>query len=128
MGDIMKYFVFGNNEKDKELLAHELSNYYKIDIFTVNSIDEMNEIVKNNKTWLIKSINNNIIEEICNLAETIIYLDYPNKRLFSNKDYTISDEIKLLLKKHIRKGIIIKSKKELNIYLKSIYESDRYIF
>ena len=118
VGGLMKFFVFGNNEKDINYLIKELSNYYRINSFTTTNLDEVNEVVKKNKSFIIKSSNN--YEELCNLSEIIIYLDYSKKNV-------INEKINILLKKHIRKGIIIKSKKDLKKYLKSVYESDRYI-
>ncbi len=119
----MKYLIIGN--KDTNKLALELSDYYGIEIFNVSSsdnINEINKIVRENKEWIIEGEFIDNLDVLCNLCETVIYLDYSKK-----KDNDNTDLIKLL-QKHIRKGIIIRSKREYKKYLKSVYESDRYNF
>ena len=116
----MKFFVVGDNNKAVDKLSMELSNYYKIDCFNIidNNIDDINKIVRENKEWIIWSLSISNIDVICNLAETIIFLNFSKESIFKND----------FLQKHIRKGIIIKNKRQLKKYLKSVYESDRYNF
>lgn len=133
MGDIMKYFIVGNKYSGTRDLALELSNYYGIDVFSINSInniDEINKIVRENKEWIIEGSIIDNVDVLCNLSENIIFLDYSNDGLFKkniDNDFD-SNEVLKLLQKHIRKGIIIRNKKQLKKYLKMVYESDRYNF
>ena len=133
MGDMMKYFIIGNVNSGTNLLANELSEYYGIEIFSIkptNNIDEINKIVRENKEWIVEGCIIDNIDVLCNLAETIIFLDYSRVGLFKKKAISNFDsaEVLDLLKKHIRKGIIIRNKKQLKKYLKMVYESDRYNF
>ena len=129
----MKYFIVGDVNSGTNKLALELSEYYGIDIFHIdsnNNIDEINKIVRENKEWIIEGCIFDNVDVLCNLAETIIFLDYSNDGLFKKKtvsDFNSSDVLKLL-QKHIRKGIIIRNKRQLKKYLKMVYESDRYNF
>lgn len=133
MGDIMKYFIIGNKYSGTFDLAKELSEYYGIEIFHINStdnLDEINRIVRENKEWIIEGCIFDNVDVLCNLSETIIFLDYSNDKLFKkniDNDFK-SDDVLKLLQKHIRKGIIIRNKKQLKKYLKMVYESDRYNF
>lgn len=130
---MMKYFIIGNVNSGTNLLANELSEYYGIEIFSIkptNNIDEINKIVRENKEWIVEGCIIDNIDVLCNLAETIIFLDYSRVGLFKEKAISNFDsaEVLDLLKKHIRKGIIIRNKKQLKKYLKMVYESDRYNF
>ena len=133
MGDMMKYFIIGNKYSGTLELAKELSEYYGINVFHINStdnLDEINKIARENKEWIIEGSIKDNVDVLCNLCETIIFLDYSNDRLFKkniDKDFK-SDEVLKLLQKHIRKGIIIRNRKQLKKYLKMVYESDRYNF
>lgn len=130
---MMKYFIIGNKYSGTLELAKELSEYYGINVFHINStdnLDEINKIARENKEWIIEGSIKDNVDVLCNLCETIIFLDYSNDRLFKkniDKDFK-SDEVLKLLQKHIRKGIIIRNRKQLKKYLKMVYESDRYNF
>ena len=129
----MKYFIIGNKYSGTKDLALELSNYYGIDVFQIkstNNIDEINMIVRENKEWIIEGSIIDNVDVLCNLSENIIFLDYSNNGLFKkNIDNNFdSSSVLKLLQKHIRKGIIIRNKKQLKKYLKMVYESDRYNF
>lgn len=126
MGDRMKFFIFGYNDKDIDFLTNELSSFYKIDVFKVNSINEINKVCIENKDWIINCSNNYSI--LCNLADTIILLDYSKNNLFKKNVSISSPDIIKLLQKHIRKGIILRNRGQLRKYLKSVYEGDRYNF
>ena len=133
MGDMMKYFIIGNVNSGTNLLANELSEYYGIEIFSIkptNNIDEINKIVRENKEWIVEGCIIDNIDVLCNLAETIIFFYFSRVGLFKKKAISNFDsaEVLDLLKKHIRKGIIIRNKKQLKKYLKMVYESDRYNF
>lgn len=129
----MKYFIIGNKYSGTEKLANELSEYYGIDIFHINStdnLDEINKIVREYKEWIIEGCIFDNVDVLCNLSETIIFLDYSNSKLFKkniDNDFKSSEVLKLL-QKNIRKGIIIRNKRQLKKYLKMVYESDRYNF
>ena len=122
----MKFFIFGYNDKDIDFLTNELSSFYKIDVFKVNSINEINKVCIENKDWIINCSNNYSI--LCNLADTIILLDYSKNNLFKKNVSISSPDIIKLLQKHIRKGIILRNRGQLRKYLKSVYEGDRYNF
>lgn len=129
----MKYFIVGNKYSDTNKLALELSNYYRLEVFHIsdtNNIDEINKISRENKEWIIEGAIKDNVDVLCNLSETVIFLDYSNNGLFKkNVDIDFdSDGVLKLLNKHIRKGIIIRNKKQLKKYLKMVYESDRYNF
>ena len=129
----MKYFIVGNKYSGVHELALELSNYYRLEIFNVNStnnINEINKIVRENKEWIIEGTIIDNVDVLCNLSEIIIFLDYSNDGFFKKKidDEFNSNEVLKLLQKHIRKGIIIRNKRQLKKYLKMVYESDRYNF
>ena len=129
----MKYFIVGNKYSGTRELALELSNYYRLEVFHINdtdNIDEINKIVRENKEWIIEGTIKDNVDVLCNLSETVIFLDYSNNGLFKknvDNDFD-SDGVLKLLNKHIRKGIIIRNKKQLKKYLKMVYESDRYNF
>ena len=168
----MKFFIVGNICSGKTTLANELAYYYNIPVFHIDEIvhDDINkikrspeeqikiinEIVRTNKEWIIEGTPRSNLEILCNLSETIIFLDYDKKILkkrikrrylkrkfnFEKVTYEINknlleDEYKWIesfnynkvyeeLTKHIRKGIIIKNDKELNKYMESVYESTNY--
>ena len=129
----MKYFIVGDVNSGTNLLAKELSDYYGIEVFGIkstNNIDEINKIVRENKEWIIEGCIIDNIDVLCNLAETVIFLDYSRDGLFKKKVISNFDRVEVLdlLKKHIRKGIIIRNRKQLKKYLKMVYESDRYNF
>ncbi len=129
----MKYFIVGDVNSGTNLLAKELSDYYGIEVFGIkstNNIDEINKIVRENKEWIIEGCIIDNIDVLCNLAETVIFLDYSRDGLFKKKVISNFDSVEVLdlLKKHIRKGIIIRNRKQLKKYLKMVYESDRYNF
>lgn len=129
----MKYFIVGDVNSGTNLLAKELSDYYGIEIFDIkstNNLDEINKIVRENKEWIIEGCIIDNIDVLCNLAETVIFLDYSCDGLFKKKVISNFDSVEVLdlLKKHIRKGIIIRNRKQLKKYLKMVYESDRYNF
>ena len=129
----MKYFIVGDVNSGTNLLAKELSDYYGIEIFDIkstNNLDEINKIVRENKEWIIEVCIIDNIDVLCNLAETVIFLDYSRDGLFKKKVISNFDSVEVLdlLKKHIRKGIIIRNRKQLKKYLKMVYESDRYNF
>ena len=129
----MKYFIVGNKYSSTNKLALELSNYYGLEVFHINdtnNIDEINKVSRENKEWIIEGSIKDNVDVLCNLSETIIFLDYSNKTLFKkniDSDFD-SDGVLKLLNKHIRKGIIIRNNKQLKKYLKMVYESDRYNF
>lgn len=124
----MKIFITGNNQKEIKNLSKKLNIFYNIKIFSIEnntSIKDINKIAINNKEWIIEGNNEENIETLFNLSETIIFIDLKNKLFIKNT--TINNEkIYKLLKKHIRKGIILKNKKEIKKYLKSVYESFNY--
>ena len=129
----MKYFIVGDKYSGTDKLSLELSNYYGLEIFKIsrtNNIDEINKVVRENKEWIIEGSIIDNVDVLCNLAEIVIFLDYSNTGLFKKKidgDFD-KDSVLKLLQKHIRKGIIIRNKKQLKKYLKMVYESDRYNF
>ena len=129
----MKYFIIGDKDTRIEKLSLELSDYYGIDVFHINesdNIDEINKISRENKEWIIEGTIIDNIDVLCNLCDIIIFLDYSKKKMFRKKTETVfdSNQVIKLMKKHIRKGIIIRSDSQLKKYLKSVYESDRYNF
>lgn len=129
----MKYFIVGNKYSGTSKLSRELSDYYGIEVFHIKSFDNINEInriVRENKEWIIEGSIINNVDVLCNLSETIIFLDYSREGLFKKKidDSFNRNEVLKLLQKHIRKGIIIRNNSQLKKYLKMVYESDRYNF
>ena len=157
----MKIFILGNIASGKTTLSEELSNYLEIPLFHIDEIvhddnlnikrseeeqlNIINNINKNNKEWIIEGVPRNNLEILCNISDTIIFLDYDKNilikrikkrnKLKRNINYTIEDELNWIntfdynriyeqLTKHIRKGIIIKNDKELNKYKNSIYEGN----
>lgn len=160
----MKIFIVGNIASGKTTLSNELSNYLELPLFHIDEIvhDDINnikrteeeqikiinDINRNNKEWIIEGVPRNNLDILCNISETIIFLDYDKDTLIKRLkkrhkkdklkyDVTLEEEINWIdtfnyekiyeqLKKHIRKGIIIKNDKELKKYMESIYESYKY--
>jgi len=124
----MKLLIIGNTSSKCDKLSIKISDYYEIKINKVNEYttkNEINNLVKKNKEWIIEGYNENNIEILFNLAETIIFIDL-NKGFFDKTISIDKEKIYELLKKHIRKGIILKSNKDIKKYLKSMYESNNY--
>lgn len=159
----MKIYIIGNIYSDTKILAKKISDYYGIPTYSLDNIfitteetketsikNYINKISRENKEWIVESTSTQDIDIICNLANTIIFIDYSPKQL---KKKAIIDKIKNLfvkkdtkklsekydiinsfnknivneqLIKHIRKGIIIRNKAELKKYLVNMYENAPY--
>lgn len=107
----MKIYLVGNIKDIKEV-SKKISNILKIDVFELNEISKINNLIKTVKSWIIISSNIDNFDIISNQSNKIIYLDY------KNNDLKIYDKIT----KYSRKVIIIKNKKEEKTLIKAIIE------
>lgn len=126
-GDKMKLYVYDKFNKYSNKLADKISKYYDVKLFNISDnteLKDINNIAISNKNWIIEGNNNNYIDIIYNLADTIIFIDI--KTFLSKKEIKIDEESTYLIKKHSRKIIILRSKKDVNKYLKSMYKTDIY--
>ena len=144
----MRIFIIGNRYIGKSRLAKKLGDFYHINIFEIddcsdsNMVHYINNIVRNNKDFIIVGTVYNNIDLLCNVSDTIIFLNFSNKEikkcffkrnifsLFRNHStyFFVLDKfdslyVLNLLKKNSRKGIILKNNREVKKYLKSVYES-----
>lgn len=106
----MKIYVMGKNEKEKNNLVEELISIYNIPKFEVESIDEINKIIRKNREWIITSNYNENKDVIANSSTSIIYLNLDKE---NNNEF---------LKKYKSKIIILRSKKEIKKLFNAIYE------
>lgn len=123
----MKLYVYDKFNKYSNKLADKISKYYDVKLFNISDnteLKDINNIAISNKNWIIEGNNNNYIDIIYNLADTIIFIDI--KTFLSKKEIKIDEESTYLIKKHSRKIIILRSKKDVNKYLKSMYKTDIY--
>ena len=123
----MKLYVYDKFNKYSNKLADKISKYYDVKLFNISNnteLKDINNIAISNKNWIIEGKNNNYIDIIYNLADTIIFIDI--KTFLSKKEIKIDEESTYLIKKHSRKIIILRSKKDVNKYLKSMYKTDIY--
>lgn len=123
----MKLYVYDKFNKYSNKLADKISKYYDVKLFNISNnteLKDINNIAISNKNWIIEGNNNNYIDIIYNLADTIIFIDI--KTFLSKKEIKIDEESTYLIKKHSRKIIILRSKKDVNKYLKSMYKTDIY--
>ncbi len=123
----MKLYVYDKFNKYSNKLADKISKYYDVKLFNISDnteLKDINNIAISNKNWIIEGNNNNYIDIIYNLADTIIFIDI--KTFLSQKEIKIDEESTYLIKKHSRKIIILRSKKDVNKYLKSMYKTDIY--
>ena len=123
----MKLYVYDKFNKYSNKLADKISKYYDVKLFNISDnteLKDINNIAISNKNWIIEGKNNNYIDIIYNLADTIIFIDI--KTFLSKKEIKIDEESTYLIKKHSRKIIILRSKKDVNKYLKSMYKTDIY--
>lgn len=123
----MKLYVYDKFNKYSNKLADKISKYYDVKLFNISNnteLKDINNIAISNKNWIIEGNNNNYIDIIYNLADTIIFIDI--KTFLSKREIKIAEESTYLIKKHSRKIIILRSKKDVNKYLKSMYKTDIY--
>lgn len=123
----MKLYVYDKFNKYSNKLADKISKYYDVKLFNISNnteLKDINNIAISNKNWIIEGNNNNYIDIIYNLADTIIFIDI--KTFLSKREIKIDEESTYLIKKHSRKIIILRSKKDVNKYLKSMYKTDIY--
>ena len=123
----MKLYVYDKFNKYSNKLADKISKYYDVKLFNISDnteLKDINNIAISNKNWIIEGNNNNYIDIIYNLADTIIFIDI--KTFLSKREIKIAEESTYLIKKHSRKIIILRSKKDVNKYLKSMYKTDIY--
>ena len=126
--DKMKILIIGNNLLKIENLTKKVSDFYEIKSFKINkntTKNEINNIVINNKDWIIEDFNENNLEVLFNLSEIVIFIDL-KKNIFNKTINIDKEKIYNLLKKHIRKGIILKNNNEIKKYLKNLYENYNY--
>ncbi len=120
----MKILITGiiNN---KISLSKLLSEYYEINIFNLNDINNndtkeqisiINNINKDNTSYIIEGIITKDIEFIYNLVDTIIILGIKDNTEYLN-----------ILNKYPKKVILLKNRREINKYLKAVYKNDNYI-
>lgn len=113
----MKIYIVGNNIKNNNVLAEKLKEIYNINKFQIDSIDELNKIIRENKEWIILSIYNNMSNIISSQATSIIYIDFDKK----NKKKQ-SNDMNEFIKKYSNKILILKNKKEVKKLYAAIYE------
>lgn len=126
--DKMRILIIGNNLLKIENLTKKVSDFYEIKSFKINKSttkNEINNIVINNKDWIIEGFNEKNLEVLFNLSEIVIFIDL-KKNIFNKIINIDKEKIYNLLKKHIRKGIILKNNNEIKKYLKSVYENYNY--
>ena len=124
----MRILIIGNNLLKIENLTKKVSDFYEIKSFKINKSttkNEINNIVINNKDWIIEGFNEKNLEVLFNLSEIVIFIDL-KKNIFNKIINIDKEKIYNLLKKHIRKGIILKNNNEIKKYLKSVYENYNY--
>ncbi len=166
----MKIFITGPVASGKSTLANSLGEELDINVYSIDRIvhdddnnckrdietqrNIINNIIRNNKEWIIEGMPRTHLEVLSANATTIIYLDCDikdlrkklnkrNKDIISGKikvPYELTDELlnkmkryieeddrkdKLyMMKKYPQKLIIIKNNKELNILRKAIREGE----
>ena len=170
----MKILITGNVASGKTTLSKLLSDYYEIERFEIDEIVHdienndikrslkeqtkmINNINKENKSYILEGVLRKDLDFIINLVDQIIYLDIdkkeiskrikkryikqklhiekssykPTKEMLENmykwNNEFNSKEFLKRINKYPKKLIIIKNKKELNKYLESIYKNGNYI-
>lgn len=107
----MKILLYGNNHKEKNILFHLLSKEFPIKTFIKEEI-KIEEVLKKEKDWVILQ-NDLELNILMQHATVILYCIEKNDK--------ISQE---LLKKYPSKVIMIKNKKERNIFLNALREGE----
>lgn len=166
----MKLLILGPVAAGKTTLAKELAEELDIKVFGMDriihydttsakrSVSEqrniINDIIKNNREWIIEGMPRTHLEVLAANATTIIYLDYDVKVLRKNLNkrnrdilngkieiqYDLTDELLekmnnyiendkredmfYLMKKYPRKLFIIKNKKELKKFFAALREGE----
>ena len=170
----MKLLITGPVASGKTTLSKILSDYYEIEryeideiVHDINNNDKkrslkeqtkiINQINKENKSYIIEGVLRKNLDFILNLVDQIIFLDIDKKTISKRiKRRYIKQKLKLekssykptkeMLKnmykwnndfdnkeflkrlyKYPKKLIIIKNKQELKKYLKSVYKNGNYI-
>ena len=170
----MKILITGNVASGKTTLSKILSDYYEIERFEIDEIVHdinnndkkrslkeqtkmINQINKENKSYIIEGVLRKDLDFILNLVDQIIFLDIdkktinkrikrryikqklkiekssykPTKEMLNNMYKWNNDfdnkEFLKRLYKFPKKLIIIKNKKELKKYLNSVYKNGNYI-
>ena len=170
----MKLLITGPVASGKTTLSKILSDYYEIERFEIDEIVHdinnndkkrslkeqtkmINQINKENKSYIIEGVLRKDLDFILNLVDQIIFLDIdkktiskrikrryikqklkiekssykPTKEMLNNMYKWNNDfdnkEFVKRLYKYPKKLIIIKNKKELKKYLNSVYKNGNYI-
>lgn len=106
----MKILVVSLSENDGKRLIGEIEKRLKIKSILLNNNDikEINNIIIENKEWLIVINSSTIFDAIAKQADKIIYLNYNNSILDFNQ-----------ITKYNRKIFILKNKNEEKFIIKS---------
>ena len=170
----MKLLITGPVASGKTTLSKILSDYYEIERFEIDEIVHdinnndkkrslkeqtkmINQINKENKSYIIEGVLRKDLDFILNLVDQIIFLDIDKKTISKRiKRRYIKQKLKIekssykptkemlnnmykwnndfddkdflkRLYKYPKKLIIIKNKKELKKYLNSVYKNGNYI-
>ena len=170
----MKILITGPVASGKTTLSKILSDYYEIERFEIDEIVHdinnndkkrslkeqtkmINQINKENKSYIIEGVLRKDLDFILNLVDQIIFLDIDKKTISKRiKRRYIKQKLKIekssykptkemlnnmykwnndfddkdflkRLYKYPKKLIIIKNKKELKKYLNSVYKNGNYI-